>query len=513
MSQQAASTLRRRPAKAPPRRRSTSWRRLDRDAQGRRLRRPNNADDVSPGRPSPPRACSRPRGPCIGGSYDDAQFRVRARRRAGGATSPSAICSSFRRSRSSSSSTFSRCSIRSASRSPTSARRASPVEFVGPSELCRRSRRSGDLEQLRDHRRGTSSSRSPDRSIVGFGLALLLNRPIPAQGPADHAAAAADDAVAGRRRPVLEAASTTRPGASSTTRSGLGKFAWLSDPDDRALRHRASPTSGCGRPSSCCCRWPACRRCPSISTRRPSIDRAGWLYTFFRITLPLVAPLLLIALIFRTMEAFKTFDIAIRDEHGQPASELSSSGSTDGVPGVANRSRLGAGLHRPHRGAGDHQHLRQIPQQGEGALRWRSSRRAPGGSATDRDCRDRRRHADLPVADLLDRLDGLQAALLSPPRCRRPWCSSREITPFVKLFTKRVQLTEPPTAEVYDAAPWWEKAIYDGGERCTEGNGDDPQLSQYPNRFVNSADHGGHCRRCSRSAWAPSPPTASRASG
>jgi multiple sugar transport system permease protein len=31
---------------------------------------------------------------------------------------------------------------------------------------------------------------------------------------------------------------------------------------------------------------------------------------FSRITLPLVAPLLLIAVIFRTMEAFKTFDIA-----------------------------------------------------------------------------------------------------------------------------------------------------------------------------------------------------------
>ena len=41
-----------------------------------------------------------------------------------------------------------------------------------------------------------------------------------------------------------------------------------------------------------------------------AIDRAGAWYTFTRITLPLVAPLLLIALIFRTMEAFKTFDLA-----------------------------------------------------------------------------------------------------------------------------------------------------------------------------------------------------------
>ena len=41
-----------------------------------------------------------------------------------------------------------------------------------------------------------------------------------------------------------------------------------------------------------------------------AIDRASHWYTFTRITLPLVTPLLLIAIIFRTMEAFKTFDIA-----------------------------------------------------------------------------------------------------------------------------------------------------------------------------------------------------------
>ena len=41
-----------------------------------------------------------------------------------------------------------------------------------------------------------------------------------------------------------------------------------------------------------------------------AIDRASRSYTFFRITLPLVAPILMIAIIFRTMEAFKTFDLA-----------------------------------------------------------------------------------------------------------------------------------------------------------------------------------------------------------
>lgn len=60
-----------------------------------------------------------------------------------------------------------------------------------------------------------------------------------------------------------------------------------------------------------------------------------------------------------------------------------------------------------------------------------------------------------------------------------------EVTPFVKLLTKRVQLKQPVAPEVYAAAPWWEKLVYDGGERVLRV-GDAPQLSQYPNRFLNS---------------------------
>ncbi len=52
-----------------------------------------------------------------------------------------------------------------------------------------------------------------------------------------------------------------------------------------------------------------------------AIDRAGPFYTFFRITLPLVAPILMIAIIFRTMEAFKTFDLAYVLT-SQPTTEL-----------------------------------------------------------------------------------------------------------------------------------------------------------------------------------------------
>lgn len=60
-----------------------------------------------------------------------------------------------------------------------------------------------------------------------------------------------------------------------------------------------------------------------------------------------------------------------------------------------------------------------------------------------------------------------------------------ELTPFAKLFTRRVQLREPPAPEVYDAAPWWEQRIFDDGERVLRVKGE-PQLSQYPSRFLNS---------------------------
>jgi multiple sugar transport system permease protein len=60
-----------------------------------------------------------------------------------------------------------------------------------------------------------------------------------------------------------------------------------------------------------------------------------------------------------------------------------------------------------------------------------------------------------------------------------------ETTAFVKLFTRRVQLRQPPTEEEYAAAPWWEQRIYDGGERVLRVRGD-VQLSPYPDRFLNS---------------------------
>jgi multiple sugar transport system permease protein len=61
-----------------------------------------------------------------------------------------------------------------------------------------------------------------------------------------------------------------------------------------------------------------------------------------------------------------------------------------------------------------------------------------------------------------------------------------EITPFVKLFTKRAQLTVPVPPEVYEAAPWWERLIFDGGERLSRDGNGEVVYSAYPDRFLNS---------------------------
>ncbi len=61
-----------------------------------------------------------------------------------------------------------------------------------------------------------------------------------------------------------------------------------------------------------------------------------------------------------------------------------------------------------------------------------------------------------------------------------------EVSPFVKLFTKRSQLRTPPTPEQYEAAPWWERIVFDGGEKVTRDGKGNVQWSAYPSRFLNS---------------------------
>jgi multiple sugar transport system permease protein len=61
-----------------------------------------------------------------------------------------------------------------------------------------------------------------------------------------------------------------------------------------------------------------------------------------------------------------------------------------------------------------------------------------------------------------------------------------EVSPWVKLFTKRSQLRTQPTPEEYEAAPWWERIVFDGGEKVVRDGRGNVQWSAYPDRFMNS---------------------------
>ena len=61
-----------------------------------------------------------------------------------------------------------------------------------------------------------------------------------------------------------------------------------------------------------------------------------------------------------------------------------------------------------------------------------------------------------------------------------------EISPFVKLMTKRSQLRKKVTPEEYAAAPWWERMVFDGGEKVVRSGKGKVRLSGYPDRFMNS---------------------------
>jgi len=61
-----------------------------------------------------------------------------------------------------------------------------------------------------------------------------------------------------------------------------------------------------------------------------------------------------------------------------------------------------------------------------------------------------------------------------------------EITPFIKLFTSRVQQRGERDEAVYAKAPWWEKLVIDAGDRFIKDDKGNIETSGYVARFVNS---------------------------
>lgn len=155
--------------------------------------------------------------------------------------------------------------------------------------------------------------------LVGFGVALLLNRPFPFKGLITTLLLLPmmmSMAVVGLFWKLLYDPSW----GIINYALGLGTFDWLSNPD-MALYAVAITDIWMWAPFVMLLSLAGLSAVPQHLYEAAAIDRAGRWYTFTRITLPLVAPLLLIALIFRTMEAFKTFDLAFIMS-GQPTTEV-----------------------------------------------------------------------------------------------------------------------------------------------------------------------------------------------
>ncbi len=155
--------------------------------------------------------------------------------------------------------------------------------------------------------------------FVGFGLAMLLNRDIPLKGFITTLLLLPmmlSMAVVGLFWKLIYDPSW----GPLNYALHLGNFEWLSNPSV-ALYAVAITDIWMWSPFVMLLSLAGLSAVPKHLYEAAAIDRAGRWYTFTRITLPLVSPLLMIALIFRTMEAFKTFDLAFIMS-GQPTTEL-----------------------------------------------------------------------------------------------------------------------------------------------------------------------------------------------
>jgi len=158
--------------------------------------------------------------------------------------------------------------------------------------------------------------------IVGFSIALLLNRKIPAKGLITTLLLLPmmmSMAIVGLFWKLLYSPTW----GIINYLLGLGKFVWLSNAD-MALLAIAITDIWMWSPFVMLLSLAGLSAIPQHLYEAAAIDRASGWYTFSRITLPLVTPLLLIAVIFRTLEAFKTFDLAFIMTGGGPgtATEL-----------------------------------------------------------------------------------------------------------------------------------------------------------------------------------------------
>jgi multiple sugar transport system permease protein len=152
--------------------------------------------------------------------------------------------------------------------------------------------------------------------VVGFGLALLLNRKFASKGIATTLLL-----IPMMLSPVVVGLFWTL--LFDPTRGifnyllGLGRTEWLTDPA-RALLALVIVDAWMWSPFIMLISLAGLSAVPEHLYEAAAVDRASEWFKFRRITLPLVTPLLLIALLFRTMDAFKLFDLVWVMTEGGP---------------------------------------------------------------------------------------------------------------------------------------------------------------------------------------------------
>ena len=153
--------------------------------------------------------------------------------------------------------------------------------------------------------------------MVGFGIALLLNRSMRGKGLITTLLLLPmmmSPAVVGLFWKLLWNPSW---GIVNPLLGLPNDFAWLSDPD-RAMWAVVITDVWMWAPFVMLLSLAGLSAIPQYLYEAAEIDRASWWFTFKNITLPLVSPLLLIAIIFRTMENFKQFDMIFTMTGGGP---------------------------------------------------------------------------------------------------------------------------------------------------------------------------------------------------
>ena len=163
----------------------------------------------------------------------------------------------------------------------------------------------------------------PGALVVGLGLAMLANLPFKRKWPVRLALLLPWALPLVVRRPDLRAGSSTPSTASSTT--SLRRLGFDAEPTMWLLRPELGlrgdlPRRSSGRPVSfmALILLAGLQMIPKSLYEAAEVDGASKWQQFWQITIPMLMPSIIVALIFRTITALQTFDIPYTMTKGGP---------------------------------------------------------------------------------------------------------------------------------------------------------------------------------------------------